>query len=113
MRAWLIHIAISFFNVLEWTSGKSIWSNKPTRCGETPADSLEIEQVEDKDDCVNAKYDANIVDKIQPVIFYVLVAMIVFQICLDIAIFKWRWLADWIFVENRIFWFLSNCIPSN
>ena len=39
--------------------------------------------------------------------------MIVFEVCLDIAIYKWRWLADWIFFENRIFWLVAYCIPAN
>ena len=102
---------ISFFNVIEWTSGKAIWSNLPTKCGET-AGAEEVE-LEGQDDCVSANYDENIVSKVHPPIYHILVVMIVFQICLDIAIFKWRWLADWIFFENRVFWFLYNFIPSN
>ena len=39
--------------------------------------------------------------------------MIFFQICHAIAIYKWRWLADWIFVQYVIFRLLDSCIPSN
>ena len=111
MVAWIVHIFFSFYNVIEWTSGNAIWINLPTKCGKT-AGTEEVE-LKDQDDCVSANYDENIVRKIHSPIYHILAAMIVFQICLDIAIFKWRWLADLIFVENRIFFFLVSFIPSN
>ena len=111
MRAWLLNIVISIFNIMEWTTGKSIWINTAQPCGVEQTDV--ITEDDEKVACVDAKFDDEVVSTIQPFIQYTLVTMLVFQVCLNIAIYKWRWLADWILFENRIFWLLSNCIPSN
>ena len=39
--------------------------------------------------------------------------LLIFSILLDISIYKWRWLSDWICFIEPVYQFLELCIPHN
>lgn len=63
-------------------------------------------------DCVPYQFDVDLVQKIKPTLQFVSVSMLICSLILDLAIFKWRWLADYIIYIEGCQGLVAIMIPS-
>ena len=116
-RAWFVYIIYTMIRVLYGVTGESEWLAQPETCFKKNKDehgkSLYI--VEEKLDktCVPYDFNEDFVSSAQPFIKIMCIVLIVFSICLNIAIYKWRGLTKWILYEELVYHLLISIVPTD
>ena len=109
-RAWVIHTAYTLLKVVLWVSGRSNWQNTMESCSmDHKADSF----YSSTDDCINFEVNDEKVDQLRPFVQPTLMMFIVISVILDVACYRYRWLAVGAGYIECVFFPLQTMIPAN
>lgn len=111
-RAWITHCAFNLSRVMYWASGTSIWLSVSTPCTAEASESRSQQEEVEEPTCVPYEFNEELVSELRPSLKLASMVLLVCSVLLDIAIFKWRMLADFILYFNCITSVLTLCFPS-
>ena len=73
----------------QWFNDLSTWQQ------ELPITCLDDVKVEQSSDCANFKFDSDFVEKIRPTVEVVLLVQAILSFIMDLAVYKWRFIANY------------------
>ena len=110
-RALFFHAIWTGLRIAKWGLGSSYWLEEiPEKCDDIGSEKI-MTNSDGKLECLQYNYNEKLVSDIRPSLEIIIMVMIVLSALLDIATYKWRYLAHSFLYLEVIFGLVSAMIP--